>query len=332
MVQKLSPSYQPRRSSETTLYAVLREHLDRFVQTVEAADHSLPSFVLKELAGFLRCGQLAYGFVRQACSSCTFERLVGFSCSGRGFCPSCLGRRMVEGAARLVDSILPHAPYRQYVLTLPKPLRFAIAYNPTLCSRIISIFVNEVFRWQKKKAKLEFDLDSVAHAHCGAATAIHRSSSALSLNIHFHSAVMDGVFVLDQVTDTLRFRALAPPTRDDLHDITCRIYARTRKLCIALGCDWEEPESIDNTFEEDEPLLAGCAQSSMRGTALLGDHAGQSLLPFARPALHIPADLRQRLACGGFDLHAARRVRADDRKGLDQLCSYFASCAHGLPP
>lgn len=134
---------------------------------------------------------------------------------------------------------------------------------------------------------------------------------------------MDGVFVVDEDDDQPRFRALPPPTRDDLDDIAQRVYQRTRELCIKLGRDWEEPDSIDNRLLEDEPLLAGCAESSIHGTALLGDRAGQSLLPFASSALRVPVDLVHRVAPGGFDLHASRRVRADDRKGLEKLCQYL---------
>ncbi len=39
--------------------------------------------------------------------------LVPFSCKGRGFCPSCGGRRMTELAAHLVDAVLPRVPVRQ---------------------------------------------------------------------------------------------------------------------------------------------------------------------------------------------------------------------------
>lgn len=39
--------------------------------------------------------------------------------SAKARCPSCAGRRMNEQAAHLVDRVLPHVPYRQWVLTLP---------------------------------------------------------------------------------------------------------------------------------------------------------------------------------------------------------------------
>jgi hypothetical protein len=46
-------------------------------------------FVEQEFRDFLTCGVLAHGFARLRCADCAFERLVPFSCKGRGFCPSC---------------------------------------------------------------------------------------------------------------------------------------------------------------------------------------------------------------------------------------------------
>jgi hypothetical protein len=36
---------------------------------------------------------------------------------------------MNEGAANLVDHVLPDVPIRQWVLTLPHPLRFLLAFD-----------------------------------------------------------------------------------------------------------------------------------------------------------------------------------------------------------
>ena len=44
---------------------------------------------------------------------------MAFSRKARAVCPSSLGRRMSEGAANLVDHVLPTVPIRQVVLTLP---------------------------------------------------------------------------------------------------------------------------------------------------------------------------------------------------------------------
>ena len=71
---------------------------------------------------FLRCGILAHGFVLARCRDCGWCRPVAFSCRRRGFCPSCIGRRMSDFAAHLVDRVLPRCPLRQWVLTVPLSL------------------------------------------------------------------------------------------------------------------------------------------------------------------------------------------------------------------
>ena len=65
----------------------------------DAQRRPVPRFVERELRGFLEWGILAHGFVRLYCDACRKDRVVGFSCKGRGFCSSCGGRRMADTAA-----------------------------------------------------------------------------------------------------------------------------------------------------------------------------------------------------------------------------------------
>ena len=106
--------YQPRDAERGVLYRIVDAHLDAFLDA--AAHHAegirLPAFVEQEFRDFLTCGVLAHGFARLRCGECAFERLVPFSCKGRGFCQSCGGRRMTESAARLVDHVLPRVTVR----------------------------------------------------------------------------------------------------------------------------------------------------------------------------------------------------------------------------
>jgi hypothetical protein len=55
-----------------------------------------------------------HGVARFRCEGRAREHLVPFSCKGRGFCPSCGGRRMTERAAHLVDEVVPRVPVRQW--------------------------------------------------------------------------------------------------------------------------------------------------------------------------------------------------------------------------
>ena len=99
-----------------------------------------------ELDGFLGCGLLCRGFAHLRCADCDERRLVAFSCKGRGFCPSCAGRRMCQTALNLRDHVLPpEVPLRQWVVLATvvilvisrwiSGVRPAIDLLPSACSK-----------------------------------------------------------------------------------------------------------------------------------------------------------------------------------------------------
>jgi hypothetical protein len=51
--------------------------------------------------------------------------------------------------------VLPHAPYRQWALTFPFALRFWLAANNRLLSKINKIATSEIGKFYTKKAKAE---------------------------------------------------------------------------------------------------------------------------------------------------------------------------------
>lgn len=116
------------------------------------AGYSLPGFVDRELQAFTGCGDPRRGFARFRCDACHFERLVPFSCKGRGFCPSCGGRRMADLAAHLVDNIFPDAPARQWVLTLPFWLRARVAYDASLLNAVNNIHTRVIMGWFRRRS------------------------------------------------------------------------------------------------------------------------------------------------------------------------------------
>ena len=44
-----------------------------------------------------------------------------------------------DSAALLIDEVLPHQPMRQWVLSVPFPLRFLFANNPIAMTRVLAI-------------------------------------------------------------------------------------------------------------------------------------------------------------------------------------------------
>jgi hypothetical protein len=148
-------SYQRRVPEQTLLYQVLAENLETFLDRCQSAEHELPRYVEKELREYLTCGVLGNGFVRLKCSGCgKEERPLAFSCKGRGFCPSCTGRRMADTAARLVDNVFPkNVPVRQWVLSLPLEIRYRLAYDGKLLSDVLAVFLRVVRGWYCRQAK-----------------------------------------------------------------------------------------------------------------------------------------------------------------------------------
>ena len=125
--------YARRRPEESVLYQVVEAHWPEFRQRADEAV-GLPRFVVREFEEFLRCGILERGLARLACRRCGHEMVVAWSCKRRGWCPSCCGRRIADVAAHLVDAVLPVAPHRQWVFSLPWSLRAAVEFDRRLCA------------------------------------------------------------------------------------------------------------------------------------------------------------------------------------------------------
>ena len=110
-------------------------------------------YLYKAVDAYLGCGQLARGFSRWRCSACHKDLLVAFSCKVRGLCNSCDGKRMLEEAEHLCNSVLPHVPYRQWVLTLPFDLRYLAAWNIPLRNAILTAAMRAIQRHYTAQAR-----------------------------------------------------------------------------------------------------------------------------------------------------------------------------------
>jgi hypothetical protein len=148
-------NYERHNPEKSLLYQIIAKNLNPFFKKCEAENHPVPSFIRREFEAYLRCGVLAYGFARVYCQECRYDRLVPFSCKRRGFCGSCLARRMSETAVRLVDSVIPEIPTRQWVLSLPAPLRYLAAYDNDALNAIMSAFTGSLFSYLRKLTLLQ---------------------------------------------------------------------------------------------------------------------------------------------------------------------------------
>jgi hypothetical protein len=174
-------TYTRHRPEQSILYNVIQQELETFLARAQARERPVPRFVEQEFHAFLRCGILAHGFLRLHCDDCGFDRLVPFSCKRRGFCPSCGGHRMADTAAHLVDRVLPEAPIRQWVLTLPYPLRYRCAYDAKLTSEVLRAFLRALFAELRRRARQHW---KIWDPQCGAVTFIQRFATELRSDAH----------------------------------------------------------------------------------------------------------------------------------------------------
>ncbi len=312
--------YVPRSPTTGVLYGLVRTHLTEFLAAVNAeTDGSgVPGFVVNEFRKFLRCGVLAHGFARVRCGDCAFERLIPFSCKGRAICPSCGGRRMTERAVHLVDHVLPaDVPVRQWVLSVPHRLRYRLAYDHRLCRTVLHVFVRALRSAYRRRARNQ----GLPGGETGMVTSVQRFGGAVNAHLHFHTLVLDGVFVREP-DGTLRFHPAAPPTEADVRRVVARVRRRLERLGLT-GATMRDEDA--DPLADESAVLAGLAQAAILGRAALGPGAGRGPVRVgADPDApwvdrHVPLHAQD----GGFDLHAAVHVEAGDRERLERLCQYL---------
>jgi hypothetical protein len=318
-----SNTYVRRRPEESVLYSVVQMELETFLARAHARERPVPRFVERELRGFLRCGILAHGFVRVHCDDCGLDRVVAFSCKGRGFCPSCGGRRMADTAAHLVDRVLPEVPVRQWVLSLPFALRYRLAYDASLTSAVLGVFVRTVFASLRRRARRQW---GVGRGQCGAVTFVQRFGDALNLNVHFHSLLLDGVYAAGP-EGGLRFHPLAPPEDAEVERVVTQVVRRLARLLERRGLGSDADPTEADPLAEGEPLLAQIYGASVAGRIATGRRAGRRVVRVGDciDPEDLPALEGERCASvSGVSLHANVAVPAQDRRRLERLCRYVA--------
>lgn len=99
---------------------------------------------------------------------------------------------MAESAAHLVDHVLPALPVRQWVLSLPKRLRYHLQHDREALNGSLRIFLDEIERHLRVHSP-----GAGPGARIGAVAFIHRFGSSLNEHTHFHVCVINGVFEPD---------------------------------------------------------------------------------------------------------------------------------------
>jgi len=320
-------AYAPRCADEELVYRIVAEQLEGFLAEAEARGHRLPSFVESTFRDFLTCGVPEHGFIRVHCDGCGHDRVVAFSCKRRGVCNSCGGRRMADTAAHLVDHVLPAVPTRQWVLSVPFPLRYRLAYDRTLATPLLAAFLRAVFASLRRRAR---EIYGRRNTKCGAVTFVQRFGGALNLNVHFHSLLLDGVYEVLPNSKGVRFLKLPPPDTTEVLRVLADTVQRLASALTRRGYGSDTETDGEDDLSRDNPVMAALYAAAVQGRIAMGADAGQRVVRIgnaAQAADVVDAGSSRCATLGGFSLHAGVAIGANDRAGLERVCRYM-----GRPP
>ena len=201
-------------------------------------------------------------------------------------------------AAHLVGNVLPAVPYRQWVLSLPRQVRFLLARDGDLLGQVLGVFLRKVFAWQRRRARAH----GIEDPQCGAVSFVQRFGSLLNLNCHAHSLVPDGVFATGH-DGAVQFHPLPPPWDDDITRLLDQIARAIHRLV--------ERRLADRGDDDPPDLLAS-------------EHAQSVTNSPSRGRAPLPKPGSRFAFLDGYSLHADRFIDANDRDGLERLARYGA--------
>ncbi len=261
-----------------------------------AADRYLPRHVERELQNFIGCGDPREGFAWLMCDGCPHHRLVPFSCKGRGFCPSCGGRRMAERAGRWVGELIPDVRVRQWVFTVPWPRRWLLARRPSFAKALLAIALAEIRAWMRRRT-------GEADGETGSITVIQRFGSALNLNVHFHVLMLDGLYTPSEGSGELVWHRAPTPRTSEVEELVVAIAGRCERHLGKRGYGRDEED--DGGDPSDGQVAMQAAAVSGRSALAGGRRARRVQVLGGRP-YRLPARCA---VCEGYSLHGCRRSR-----------------------
>ena len=168
---------RPRRPRASPLWQLVHHYWSAFESGCEKRHRPihgpLRHDAIAVVRQFHRCGELGAGFTRLQCSSapvlqcsdCGHERLLAFTCKTRHFCPSCHQRKVRQTGDWIARVLCFEVPHRQFVFTMPKPLRGIFRKRCKLLDHLFSAAIASLRDWMRARLALrEGQLAAVAAA------------------------------------------------------------------------------------------------------------------------------------------------------------------------
>src|SRR5215470_17709957 len=242
-----------------------------------------------------------------------------------------------QTAAHLVECVIPWVPTRQWVVSVPIPLRYWMASSQDLMAKVHTIIRTTIGQYYVNQTVARGL--TRANVHPGSVTFIQRFGSVLNLNLHFHCVFMEGVY-LDRTDEGRKPRFLAgePPSNTDVAEVVRKISRRVIRMLCRLGyleTDMEAPVATGyDPLRDTAPELARTMAASVQQRIAFGARAGQQVRRIGSgcgaegeaPQLTGPCCA----SVNGFSLHANTAIPAHRRDELERLIRSTARGAVSL--
>ena len=141
---------------------------------------------------------------------------------------------MAQTAAHLVACVMPWVAMRQWVVSVPIPLRYWMASSRDLTAQVHRTIRNAIAQYYVNQA-----VSRGAERHKvqpGSVTFIQRFGSAINANLHFHVIFLEGVYHgRSEEGLTPRFVEADPPSNADISDVLRKISHRVIRKLRRLG-------------------------------------------------------------------------------------------------
>lgn len=225
---------------------------------------------------------------------------------------------MCQATANLLDHVLPEAPLRQWVLTMPHELQRRVAYDGKVFGEVTRLFTDSVLGWYRRRLADE----GAPNGRGGAVVVMQRASSDLRCNPHLHGVFLDGVFVMGPDAVPV-FRPLPRLSTMDTAEVLTVVRARLVRRLVRLGVLCVDG---DRTLVDDvgaEPVLAQLTRTAVAGLPPAGPEVRRGRSPITlRGKPGVTASSPRCVEEQGFTLHVNTCAGAEDERGREALLQY----------
>src|SRR5262245_43473871 len=244
---------------------------------------------------------------------------------------------MAQTAAHRVEGVMRWVPTRQWVVSVPMPLRYWTTSSRDLTAQghgilrttIAQFYVNQAVKRGVERQKVQ----------PGSVTFVQRFGGAIQLNVTDHLIVIEGVF-LDRTDQSLKPRFLKgePSSDADVAHVVQKISRRVIRKLRRLGyleTAMEVPVATGyDPLLDTAPELARTMAASVQQCIACGERAGQKVRRIGSGFGYEgepPERKGPRCASvNGFSLHANTAIPAHRRDQLERLLRYTARGALSL--